>query len=304
VSSSSPLEGGLLVDKPEGPTSHDMVARARRALGVRRVGHTGTLDPFASGLLVLLVGRATRLAEYLDDFPKEYLARARLGVRTDTDDREGEVVAESPAWEGLDPSRVTASLEALTGDLDQVPPAYSAKKRGGEAAYRKARRGETVVLDPVRVRVHEIQVEEVALPWVDFRVVCSTGTYIRALARDAGESLGVGGHLVSLRRTRIGPFRVEEAFPGDALDPERAGEATGSPSWWRTPLELLGHLEGIQVDEEAAARLASGQGIELPTAPDAGEGVAPVALAVGERLVAVAERRGTLLQPRKVFAHD
>jgi tRNA pseudouridine55 synthase len=303
VSSPSPLQGGLLVDKPEGPTSHDMVARARKTLGTRRIGHTGTLDPFASGLLVLLVGTATRLAEYLDDLPKEYRARARLGVRTDTDDREGTVVSESPGWARLDPAGVRAALEALTGELDQIPPAYSAKKRGGEAAYRKARRGEPVVLDPVRVRVHEIQVEEVALPWVDFRVVCSTGTYIRALARDAGESLGVGGHLVSLRRTRIGPFRVEEAFPGDRLDPERAGEATGSPAW-KTPLELLGHLEGIQVDEEAAVRLASGQGIELPTGLTAGEGTAPVALALGERLVAVAELRGTLLRPRKVFAHD
>jgi tRNA pseudouridine55 synthase len=301
VSSPSPLQGGLLVDKPEGPTSHDMVARARRALGVRRVGHTGTLDPFASGLLVLLVGRATRLAEYLDDFPKEYLARARLGIRTDTDDREGEVVAETPGWEGLDPARVIASLQSFTGDLDQVPPAYSAKKRGGEAAYRKARRGETVGLDPVRVRVHQIRVEEVALPWVDFRVVCSTGTYIRALARDAGEALGVGAHLVSLRRTRIGPFSVDDALPGDRLDREGAREVMSTAAW-RTPLELVEHLERIQVDEEGAARLVSGQGVEQTDEDRAGDG--PVAVALGDRLVAVGARCGSSIRPRKVFAHD
>jgi tRNA pseudouridine55 synthase len=301
VSSPSPLEGGLLVDKPEGPTSHDMVARARRALGTRRVGHTGTLDPFASGLLVLLIGRATRLAEYLDDLPKEYRARARLGIRTDTDDREGEVTVENPGWEELDPARVKEALEALTGELDQIPPTFSAKKRGGEPAYRKARRGETVVLDPVRVRVHRVQVEEVSLPWVDFRVVCSTGTYLRALARDAGEALGVGGHLVALRRIRIGPFPVEDAFSGDRLDEEGGWQAADSRAW-RTPFELLGHLERIRVDEEGAARLASGQGVELTK--DDGVGDGPLAVTLGERLVAVGERRGSLLRPRKVFPDE
>jgi tRNA pseudouridine55 synthase len=164
--------GGLLLDKPVGPTSHDMVASARRTLGIRRVGHTGTLDPFASGLLLLLVGPATRLAEYLAGLPKEYRAEALLGRRTTTDDPEGETLSETSAWKGLRADRVEEVLRGFQGEVEQVPPDFSAKKQRGTAAYVRARRGDAVALEPVRVLIHEIEVEEVALPRVSFRVVC------------------------------------------------------------------------------------------------------------------------------------
>jgi tRNA pseudouridine55 synthase len=311
------------VDKPAGPTSHDIVARVRKVLGVRRVGHTGTLDPFASGLLLLLVGRVTRLAQYLDDLPKEYVARARLGQRTTTDDVEGEVAEESEAWRDLSPDRITRVLEGFLGEGEQLPPVFSAKKVQGEAAHRKARRGEGVTLSPVRIRIHEMELQEVDLPHVTFRVVCSTGTYIRALARDAGRELGVGAHLVALRRTRIGAFSVEEATPGDALETGAGpGEAApGSPHearWrraWRTPLELVAHLPRISVDPEGARRLAAGQ-VVLTGGGEDRESIRPgipagiasgpdtVAVALDDRLVAVAEREGSRLRPRKVFLND
>jgi len=301
-----PPEGGLLVDKEPGPTSHDLVVRARRALGLRRVGHTGTLDPFASGLLILLVGASTRLAEYLHDLPKEYRARVRLGRRTTTDDPEGEVTGETEAWRELEPSAVAAAFEGLTGTLEQVPPAFSAKKLQGEAAHRKARRGDAVALAPVRIRVHEMEVEEVDLPYVKFRVLCSTGTYVRALARDVGDALAVGGHLTELRRTRIGTFSVEEAVSGERLDDVEARRPA-----WRTPLELLSHVPRIEVCADEARRLASGQALEMPSAHVAGGVADPglptagaVAVAEAGRLVAVAERDGPVLRPRKVFPRD
>ena len=319
----SALDGGLLVDKPTGPTSHDMVARVRKVLGVRRVGHTGTLDPFASGLLLLLVGRVTRLAQYLDDLPKEYVARARLGQRTTTDDVEGEVVEGSDGWRDLSPDRIEQVLRSFLGEGDQLPPVFSAKKVKGEAAHRKARRGEGVTLAPVRIRIHEMELQEVDLPWITFRVVCSTGTYIRALARATGEELGVGAHLVALRRTRIGPFSVEDALPGEALETVAvprghspgAPEEGGWPEAWRTPLELVAHLPRITVDPEGARRLAAGQAV-LTAGEEAGEPIRPgtspgnasgpdtVVVALDDRLVAVAEREGSRLRPRKVFLHD
>jgi len=291
-----PGDGLLPLDKPSGPTSHDMVARARRALGTRRIGHSGTLDPFASGLLLLLVGGATRLAEYLAPLPKEYLARARLGVRTSTDDPEGEVVSESDAWRGLSREALEEGLVPLRGEIEQMPPPYSAKKVGGRPAHRRVRAGESVVLKPARVSVHDLMVEDVELPWVTFRVRCSTGTYVRALARDLGENLGVGAHLAELRRTRIGPFRVEDALHGDELEHEdRVSEALVSP------LKTVSHLERVDLDEDAAARVRMGQFLAadsygLPA------GDALFALSCEGELVAVASVQEGRIRPRKVLA--
>src|SRR5690606_5028509 len=176
-----PLEGVLPVDKPAGPTSHDVVAQARRALGERRIGHTGTLDPFASGLLLLCVGRATRIAEYLTDMPKAYRATMRLGAATDTDDATGSVVAESDAWRTLDDATIRAAFAAEAGRRPQRPPAYSAKKIAGERAHRLARRGEIVELPDVDIEVHAIEVIAIALPEITFHVRCSSGTYIRSI---------------------------------------------------------------------------------------------------------------------------
>lgn len=284
----------LLVDKPAGPTSHDVVARARRVLGERKVGHTGTLDPFASGLLVLCVGVATRLAEYLSDLEKTYEATALFGERTETLDPEGRVVERDEAWRRLGRERVETALGALVEVTEQVPPQFSAKKVGGEAMYRKARRGERVELPPVPVRIHEVALLHLELPRVRFRVRCSSGTYVRAVARDLAASLGTCGRLEELRRTAIGDFRVSDAIPADRLgDLEGAGRAR------RSLAQALAHLPAVEVPTSDARRMAHGQGVET-SAEAVPEGV-PVAALVDGDLVAVAERSGTSLRPRKVF---
>lgn len=207
----------MLVDKPSGPTSHDVVARVRRIFGVRSVGHTGTLDPFATGLLVLLLGRATRLARFVEAAPKTYRAVARLGVRTETDDRTGARLGEPADPGALTEAEVGAALAGLAGTHRQRPPAYSAKHVAGERSYRLARRGRAVELAEVPVTVHRIELLEWRPPDLTFRAVVGPGTYLRALGRDLGEALGVGGHLTELRREAIGRLSVDEAVPLDRL---------------------------------------------------------------------------------------
>jgi tRNA pseudouridine55 synthase len=250
--------GVLPVDKPAGPTSHDVVDAARRALGERRIGHTGTLDPFASGLLLLCVGVATRLAEYLTGLPKSYSARARLGVTTDTLDPEGRVTRTSDAWRALTPALVRRAFEAHAGEREQRPPAFSAKKVGGERLYEKARRGEDVRPLPVRVMVYGIWVEDCELPDVDFALTCSSGTYVRAVARDVGESLGVGAHLTALRRTAIGPHRVE-----GALTPDELGDGARVRSALLSPLDALAHLPRVELDSGEAEAIAHGRPVAV-----------------------------------------
>src|SRR4051794_33104090 len=209
--------GLLLVDKPGGLTSHDVVARARRVLSVRKVGHAGTLDPMATGLLVLGVGAATRLLGYLSGSDKTYEATIRLGQSTVTDDREGEVTATASAV-AVGDDDVRAALAAQVGALQQVPSSVSAVKVGGRRSYDRVRSGEEFELAPRSVTVHRIDVHRIDRPTpdlvdVDVTVACSTGTYIRAIARDAGATLGVGGHLTELRRTSAGPFATAQARP-------------------------------------------------------------------------------------------
>ncbi|HEX6940149.1 MAG TPA: tRNA pseudouridine(55) synthase TruB [Longimicrobiales bacterium] len=286
--------GVLPVDKPEGPTSHDIVGAARRALGTRRIGHTGTLDPFASGLLLLCVGAATRIAEYLIDLPKTYRATMRLGVATDTADRTGEPVRVSDDWRSLDPGRIRAVFASQVGRIRQIPPAYSAKKVAGERAYDRARRGEEVHLEPVEVEVYRLDIVASELPDITFEVECSSGTYVRAIARDVGDALGVGAHLTALRRTRIGRHDVARAVPVDRLtDPDAVRAA------WLSPLEALRHLPRIDVDDAAAASLRHGR--PLPWRPDAAIGHGPIAVAYRGALLAIAEGEDERLRPRKVF---
>jgi tRNA pseudouridine55 synthase len=218
--------GLLLVDKPGGMTSHDVVARARRVLSVRRVGHAGTLDPMATGLLVLGVGTATRLLGYVGGHDKTYEATIRLGQTTVTDDREGEVLATTPAGH-LDDDAVTGALAAQTGPLLQVPSSVSAVKVAGRRSYDRVRAGEEVVLEPRAVTVHRLDVHRVTRPTadlvdVDVTVSCTAGTYVRAIARDAGAALGVGGHLTALRRTRVGPFLLDHARTLEQLESDPA----------------------------------------------------------------------------------
>jgi tRNA pseudouridine55 synthase len=245
--------GVLPVDKPEGPTSHDVVARARRSLGLRRIGHTGTLDPFASGLLLLCIGPATRLAEYLTHLPKSYRATLRLGAVTDTDDREGEVVRFSDGWREVTEAALEGALDRQRGAILQVPPRFSAKKVAGERMYDVARRGGVVETAPVSVSISRLQVTRFAPPDVDFEVDCSSGTYIRAIARDVGEALGVGAHLVSLRRTRIGAHSVDGAIAVDRLeDRDAVGSALLSPA------RAVAHLPRVEVTPREIEILATG----------------------------------------------
>lgn len=292
-------DGLLGVDKPAGPTSHDVVADARRALGTKRIGHTGTLDPFASGLLVLCVGRATRLVEYLAAFRKSYEAEVRLGGTTATLDTESPVLHERTGWETLTADDIRAALTAMLGPQEQIPPIYSAKKVRGEAAHRRVRRGETVELAPVAVEIHEFELLELRLPLLRVRVTASTGTYIRAMARDLGEALEVGAHLTALRRTRIGPFGVDEALAKDDL-PDPAAVAAA----WIPPLGALPHLPRLDLDPDEATRLQAGRAVPLPS-DVAGDRVpspgAAVAVCVEDDLLAVAVLEGGMLRPRKVF---
>lgn len=255
-----PPVGFLAVDKPEGPTSHDIVARARRALGTRKVGHSGTLDPFASGLLLLAVGPATRLLEYLAPLDKEYVATARLGETTETLDPEGERIPVSEAWRDLDEKALVAALDSFLGESQQLPPVFSAKKVGGEAAYRRVRRGEEVHLEPARVVIHDVELLELHLPEVRFRVRCSTGTYIRSLARDLGDQLGTGAFLSALRRTAIGAIQVEDALPAADLALPHAGHRALTP-----PPAMLTHLPHLEIPERLFRRLVLGQPVPIPS---------------------------------------
>jgi tRNA pseudouridine55 synthase len=222
----------LLVDKPGGMTSHDVVARARRVLSVRKVGHAGTLDPMATGLLILGVGAATRLLGYVGGHDKTYEATIRFGQATVTDDREGEVLT-TASTAGLDEEDVRAALAAQTGPLQQVPSSVSAVKVDGRRSYDRVRAGEAVELAPRSVTVHRLDVHGITGPEpdvldVDVTVSCTAGTYIRAIARDAGTALGVGGHLTALRRTASGPFSVDRAASvEDAGAALLAGAGTG-----------------------------------------------------------------------------
>ena len=210
------MDGVLVVDKPAGPTSHDVVDRVRRALGTRRAGHTGTLDPFATGVLPVCVGRATRLARFLAGGEKEYVASVRLGFATTTDDLTGEPVGTAVPVE-VGPEAVAAALAGLVGCFDQVPPAFSAKHAGGRRLYELARRGEAVPRSATPVAVHGIDLLAREGDTLEIAVRCSAGTYVRALARDLGERLGTGAHVTALRRTRSGAFDLSQAVSGDEL---------------------------------------------------------------------------------------
>jgi tRNA pseudouridine55 synthase len=249
-------EGLLLVDKPSGMTSHDAVDVVRRSLGTRKVGHAGTLDPMATGLLVLGVGRATRLLRYLGELPKTYAATGRLGEETDTLDAEGEIVRTAPVDVSL--AEVERACASLVGESMQTPPAYSAVKVGGRKLYEAARKGEVLKAPARPIRVDAFDVTAFDGRDLEARITCSGGTYVRVLVADVGRTLGCGAHLVRLRRTAIGSFRVEDARP--------PGEATPEP------LErAVEHLPSIRVDAEEARAVAHGRilapaGIEGPYA--------------------------------------
>lgn len=276
-------DGLLLVDKPAGVSSHDVVAAARRALGEKRIGHAGTLDPFATGLLVLLVGRATRLLPHIPDEPKLYEARVTFGAETDTEDLLGAVVREAPRPER---SVLLESLQQFQGQILQTPPAYSAKRVDGKRAYELARAGEVVELKPVAIRVHRIDVTDLALDAdgrvaeATMRVVCGGGTYVRSLARDWARAASSAAHLIALRRLATGPFRVEDAVTLEDLRERRAV--------LRPALDALPGFPVQRLSDEELAKIV--RGIDVPAAVPGAWG----ALVRGDRdaLVALCERRG------------
>jgi tRNA pseudouridine55 synthase len=277
-------DGVLLVDKPAGLSSHAVVDRVRRALGTRRIGHGGTLDPFATGLLVLLVGRATRLLPYLAHDPKVYRATIRFGTATTTDDATGEPVTEAPIPA---PSVVDAAIAAMTGHLLQRPPAFSAKQVGGVRAYKAARRGRPLTLEPVAVRVHEWRVIGREGPDLDVEISCGPGTYVRALARDLGEAASSAAHLTALRRTRSGAFSIDDARTLDVID---AGAAE-----LLAPSAAVSHLPAQPLDDLDAQRIVHGQMIAATvTGPQA-------ALTHEGDLLAVADREDGHWRPRVVL---
>ena len=287
-----PIDALLLVDKPAGITSHDVVSVARRALGEKRIGHAGTLDPFATGLLVLLTGRATRVLPYVEGEPKEYEATIRWGTETDTDDATGTVAREA---KGPPPARDTIdrAIASLTGRIQQIPPDYSAKQVGGRRAHAAARSGAPLALAPVAVDVHSwsVRAHREAENETDVTIVCGAGTYIRALARDLGRATDNAAHLSALRRTRSGPFDVARATSFADLRDQRAA--------LRSPREAIPSLAAQRVSPDDAARLA--RGMRIPASID-GERAALVDDAGA--LLAIAERSGDEWQPRVVLANE
>ncbi|HEY8368836.1 MAG TPA: tRNA pseudouridine(55) synthase TruB [Thermodesulfobacteriota bacterium] len=314
--SDTDLHGVLVIDKPKGPTSHDVVLRVRRRLGVRKAGHTGTLDPMATGVLPVVVGEATKLVPLLMEGDKAYEAEATLGIETDTLDAEGRVVATTPAaaWP-TDRAAVERAVADLAGRRVQRPPAFSAAKVGGRPLHERARAGEAAEGAPREVVVHEAALtgfepaEGDRPPRVRFRVTCSKGTYVRVLAADLGRALGSGAHLSALRRTRSGPFGLERAVPLEALDSE-AGRARALAAL--VPPEVaIGHIPAVSLGAAEAARLAHGQAVPLPADQSSAHlsiGTLVRVSGPGRPLLALAEVRPgpggrPVLSPTRVFAH-
>jgi len=249
------MDGLIIVDKPAGPTSHDIVQRIRRLLGLRRVGHGGTLDPGATGVLLVMLGQGTRFFPFLSGHDKSYEGTFRLGHSTDTYDSSGRRTspesADIPA-----PETIARAMKAMEGEFLQTPPPYSAKKVGGTPGYKLARADRTFALEPVRVRVRTFEATAFRPPLVDFRAACSTGTYVRSLAHDLGQALGCGAHLDALRRTSVGPFRIEKAVTLARLEEAAGG---GGLSSMVLPLaELLPDVPAAVVRPEAVPRVHHG----------------------------------------------
>jgi tRNA pseudouridine55 synthase len=290
------MDGVLVVDKPQWLTSHDVVNRIRRLAGQKRVGHSGTLDPMATGVLLVCLGRATRIAQYLAGSEKTYRARARLGVATDTQDATGTTIAERPV--AVTCADVAGALDAFRGSIQQVPPMYSALKRQGRALYELARAGVTVEREARRVGILALDLTACELPEIEFVVRCSAGTYIRTLAHDLGERLGCGAHLTALRREATGNFEAAGAVRLADLEAEVDGDA-----WTRYLVPIaraLGDWPALRLDGPAAQRLANGQPVPLP--PDVGGDMA-CAFGPDEELIGLvrADRAAGLARPEKIF---
>jgi tRNA pseudouridine55 synthase len=284
------LSGVLNINKPAGMTSHDVVDAVRRLLRMRRVGHTGTLDPRATGVLPICVGRATRIAQFLTQADKEYLITMRLGITTDTLDADGKVLSTTDDI-AVDPVKLKEIMRGFVGEIQQVPPLFSAKKHRGERLYRLARRGETVERQPVTVRIYDIALLSLDLPFVRFHATCSKGTYARALCDDIGRALGCGAHLYALTRVRSGRFVVQDALTLDVL---AEIVAQGRIREALIPVaEALDHLPDVRVHPESSRTVVQGAGVTasavLSVPPEVEKGDLVRVLGYRRQLLAVGE---------------
>ncbi|HRR56056.1 MAG TPA: tRNA pseudouridine(55) synthase TruB [Acidobacteriota bacterium] len=292
---STGVDGALVVDKPAGITSHDVVENVRRVVGTR-VGHTGTLDPAATGVLVLVLGRATRLAPFLTAADKEYLAAVRLGVVTDTYDREGRVLAQNPVPD-IGPTEIARMLQDFLGTVEQTVPPYSAVRVAGERLYKAARRGETPELPKRRVHIRELELVDRRTDRLVIRLVCSSGTYVRSLAHELGRKIGCGAILEELRRTRSGCFRLEQARPLECILEN-----------WKThllpPEELLPELPAVVLAECQVRRIRHGNPIPAEQEPRRSSALETgwVRLLHEGKLVALGRYAGDEIQPKIVIS--
>ncbi|THV39428.1 tRNA pseudouridine(55) synthase TruB [Glycomyces buryatensis] len=294
----TPHPGLIVVDKPQGITSHGVVARMRRICGTRKIGHGGTLDPMATGVLILAIGKATKLLTYVSGLDKSYVATIRLGQNTITDDAEGDVIAETDA-SGVEGAAIRSALVSMTGEIDQVPSAVSAVKIDGKRAYQRVREGETVALRARRVTIASIEIGRIrrseTFTDIDVDVSCSSGTYIRAIARDLGDTLGVGGHLTALRRTRIGNFGIDVAATLDELaERSEAGESLGALTMGQAAARLMPTRTATEAEAKA---LSYGKSIDAA-------GIEGRYAVLGEQgeLLAVMTEEGDRAKPETVFA--
>ncbi len=303
------MNGLLLIDKPAQYTSHDVVARVRHAMGIRAVGHAGTLDPFATGLLILCIGQATRLSEYLIGEDKAYRGRMKLGERTRTDDLDGEVIERRPVR--VSPADLQRASESFTGEILQKPPSYSAIQIHGKRAYKLARQGEVVDLPARTVRVEQLELAQVDDQYLDIHVTCSAGTYIRALARDIGEMLGCGAHLTALRRERSGDFALADAVPLEVFLQSAMSKSAGE-NWppYLLPMDRAVHsLSAIHLDELHIQHFLMGQAVAVGMAQGSPDAATLSAFCrvydPGGTFVAIGKvnRASGVLSPYKVFQH-
>lgn len=296
------INGFIIIDKPAGITSHDVVSRVRRIVGTRRVGHTGTLDPFATGVLPIAVNDGTKAIPFLDEGLKCYRALMQLGIATDTLDITGQVLSEQDC-SSITLQKLQEALQHFSGSISQIPPMYSAIKQGGQPLYKLARQGQQVEREPRQVEIHSLELLSFNLPFVSFRVTCSRGTYVRTLADDIGALLGCGACLKELRRTASGPFQLQNALTLEML--ETAFQNGNQADYIITPHAALGHLADLRLNEAGLAKVLHGRspewsGLESESeASRSGTIPALVRLSLGQELVAVAEcRQEAEQQPR------
>jgi len=251
------MNGIFIIDKPEGMTSHDVVQSIRRIFNIAKAGHLGTLDPLATGVLPVCVGKATRLAQFLPSSPKEYTGEIRFGFSTNTYDREGFPAGPEVPFDGAK-NDIRRMMQSLTGVLDQVPPPFSAKKIGGVRSYKLARANRTIEMAPVKVEIQQFELLSLDPPFAKFIVVCSAGTYVRSLVHDLGRKAGCGAHLTALRRTRSGEFRIEDAIGLDRITEAKLISIN----------RLLSSWPSIEVSESDESRVAHGNRIRSACAGD------------------------------------